>query len=103
MDHTKAALYAAVTVFQTLGHAIGDPSLQQLYASTLHPHITPFWQGLPFFVSSVSPLTTCFAFVLTGQQGLYFLSGLSVLFINLDTSAHVGVRMTSGHAQSPEE
>ena len=55
-DDSKATLYAAIAVVENIGHAIGDPSLQQIFAATLRLHLTPFWQALPFFVAAVSRL-----------------------------------------------
>ena len=51
-DDAKATLYAAIVVLESLGHAIGDPAIQQIFAKSLD--LSPFWQATPFFVGSVS-------------------------------------------------
>lgn len=51
-DDAKATLYAAINVLESLGHAIGDPAMQQLFAKSLV--LSPFWHALPFFVAAVS-------------------------------------------------
>jgi len=51
-DDAKAMLYAAVGSLESLGHAFGDPSMQQIFAKSLL--FSPFWQALPFFVAAVS-------------------------------------------------
>jgi hypothetical protein len=51
-DDAKATLYAAIVVLESLGHAIGDPSMQQIFAASLG--LPPFWQAMPFFVGAVS-------------------------------------------------
>jgi len=51
---SKATLYAAIAVVENIGHAIGDPSLQQIFAAVLRLRLSPFWQALPFFVAAVS-------------------------------------------------
>lgn len=53
-DDSKATFYAAIAVIENIGHAIGDPSLQQIFAATLRLELNPFWQALPFFVAAVS-------------------------------------------------
>ena len=50
----KATIYATITVIESLGHAIGDPSMLQILAASLK--LPLFWQGLPFFVAAVSSL-----------------------------------------------
>jgi hypothetical protein len=51
-DDAKATLYAAIVVLESLGHAIGDPSMQQVFAVSLG--FQPFWQAMPFFAAAVS-------------------------------------------------
>lgn len=51
-DDTKATFFAAIVVFESLGHAVGDPSMQQIFAYSLK--LTKFWWALPFFVGAVS-------------------------------------------------
>ncbi len=51
-DDAKATLYAAIVVLESLGHAIGDPAIQQIFAASLG--LPPFWQAMPFFVGAVS-------------------------------------------------
>jgi hypothetical protein len=53
-DDSKATLYAAIAVVENIGHAVGDPSLQQIFAVALRLQFNPFWQALPFFVAAVS-------------------------------------------------
>jgi hypothetical protein len=53
-EDSKATLFAAIAVVENLGHAVGDPSLQQIFAATLRLDLPPFWQALPFFVAAVS-------------------------------------------------
>lgn len=81
-DDTKATLYAAIAVLENLGHAIGDPSLHQIFAATLRLQFSPFWQALPFFIASVSNLMTFPYEELIEKQGLYCLAVVSTLFIN---------------------
>ncbi len=51
-DSTKATLYASITVLESLGHAVGDPPMQHIFAAAVQ--LAPFWQAMPFFVASVS-------------------------------------------------
>jgi hypothetical protein len=51
-DDAKATLYAAIVVLESLGHAAGDPSIQQIFAASLS--LPPFWQAMPFFAGAVS-------------------------------------------------
>jgi MFS family permease len=49
-EESKGSFYAAIAVLENIGHAVGDPSLQHIYAAVL-------WregalQSLPFFVAS---------------------------------------------------
>jgi hypothetical protein len=44
-------MYAAITVLESLGHAIGDPAMQQIFASSLK--LPPFWHAMPFFFAAV--------------------------------------------------
>jgi len=50
-DSSKATLYAAIAVLENMGHAVGDPSMQQIFAATLK--LPPIWHALPFFVAAV--------------------------------------------------
>ncbi len=52
-DGSKATLYAAIAVVENIGHAIGDPTLQQIFAATLRLRLPQFWQALPFIVAAV--------------------------------------------------
>ncbi|KAG9240836.1 major facilitator superfamily domain-containing protein [Calycina marina] len=65
-DDAKATLYATITVLESIGHAIGDPSIQQLFAASLAFPV--FWQAMPFFFAA----------------SLYFLTIVSTSFIHLD-------------------
>lgn len=67
-DDSKATIYAAIIVLESLGHSIGDPSMQQILAASLR--LSPFWQALPFFVAS----------------GLYFLAVISTTFVRINSS-----------------
>ncbi len=51
-DDAKATFFAAIVVFESLGHAIGDPAMQQIFAHSLK--LSTFWWALPFVVGSVS-------------------------------------------------
>lgn len=48
----KATFYTAIAVLENVGHMLGDPAMQQIFAGTLR--MSPFWHALPFFVASVS-------------------------------------------------
>ncbi|KAE8447153.1 hypothetical protein EG329_010984 [Mollisiaceae sp. DMI_Dod_QoI] len=65
-DDAKATFFAAIVVFESLGHAIGDPAMQQIFAHSLK--LSNFWWALPFFVGS----------------GLYFCAVVSTSFIRID-------------------
>ncbi|APA13093.1 hypothetical protein sscle_10g078630 [Sclerotinia sclerotiorum 1980 UF-70] len=62
-----ATLYASIAVLENIGHAINDPSMQHIFAATLH--LPSFWHALPFFVAAIC----------------YFLAVISTIFINIDT------------------
>ncbi len=51
-DDAKATMYAAIVVLESLGHAVGDPTMQQIFAASLRS--PPFWMATPFFVGAVS-------------------------------------------------
>ncbi|KAF4634520.1 hypothetical protein G7Y89_g3589 [Cudoniella acicularis] len=72
---SKATIYAAITVFESLGHAIGDPSMQQTFAAALKLD-AEFWLALPFFVAA----------------GCYFLASVSASFIRVDGDEGKGDR-----------
>ncbi|KAF8861648.1 MFS general substrate transporter [Acephala macrosclerotiorum] len=65
-DDTKATFFAAIVVFESLGHAIFDPAMQQIFATSLK--LAEFWWALPFFVGA----------------GLYFCAVVSSTFIHID-------------------
>ncbi|KAI6714231.1 hypothetical protein JHW43_003268 [Diplocarpon mali] len=46
-DEAKASFFAAIVVLETLGHAVGDPLIQQIFAASLS--LPPFWMAMPFF------------------------------------------------------
>lgn len=50
-DDAKATIYAAIVVLESLGHAVGDPSMQHIFAASLR--LSPFWMAMPFFVAAV--------------------------------------------------
>lgn len=50
-SESKATLYAAIAVLENLGHAIGDPSMQQLFATALE--LPSHWLALPFYVTAL--------------------------------------------------
>ena len=79
-DDRQAALYASIAILQDLGHILGDPALQQLFAATLSLHLAPFWQGLPFFVTSVSKYQAMLCTLLRGTLGsLHFIRDICPL------------------------
>ncbi|PBP21869.1 MFS multidrug transporter [Diplocarpon rosae] len=49
-DDAKASSYAAIVVLESLGHAVGDPLIQQIFAASLS--LPPFWMATPFFVGA---------------------------------------------------
>jgi hypothetical protein len=51
-DDLKATFFATIVVFESLGHAVGDPTMQQIFASSLK--LPEFWWAFPFFVGAVS-------------------------------------------------
>jgi hypothetical protein len=51
-NDAKATLYAAIVVLESLGHAVGDPAIQQIFAGCLG--LPPFWRAMPFFIAAVS-------------------------------------------------
>jgi hypothetical protein len=53
----KATVYAAITVLESLGHAVGDPAMQQIFAASLN--LETFWLAMPFFVVAVSFKDQC--------------------------------------------
>ncbi|KAH6696760.1 hypothetical protein DL95DRAFT_306357, partial [Leptodontidium sp. 2 PMI_412] len=65
-DDAKATLYAAIVVLESLGHAVGDPSIQQIFAASLQ--LPPFWMAMPFFVGAA----------------FYSLAAVSTVFIRLE-------------------
>ncbi|KAK6586895.1 hypothetical protein PZA11_000185 [Diplocarpon coronariae] len=46
-DDAKASFFAAIVVLESLGHAVGDPLIQQIFAASLS--LPPFWMAMPFF------------------------------------------------------
>jgi hypothetical protein len=48
----KATVYAGITVLESLGHAVGDPGMQHIFAASLK--LETFWLAMPFFVAAVS-------------------------------------------------
>ncbi|KAF8848546.1 hypothetical protein BDZ45DRAFT_753702 [Acephala macrosclerotiorum] len=67
IDDTKATFFAAIVVFESVGHAVGDSAMQQIFAHSLR--LTEFWWALLFFVGA----------------GLYFCAATSSAFIRIDT------------------
>ncbi|PMD62481.1 uncharacterized protein K444DRAFT_523851 [Hyaloscypha bicolor E] len=65
-NDAKATLYAAIVVLESLGHAVGDPAIQLIFAGCLG--LPPFWRAMPFFVAA----------------GFYALATLSSSFVKLD-------------------
>ncbi|KAH7355376.1 hypothetical protein BKA65DRAFT_394485, partial [Rhexocercosporidium sp. MPI-PUGE-AT-0058] len=66
-DDAKATLYASIVVLESLGHAVGDPSIQQIFAASLQ--MSPFWMAMPFFVGAA----------------FYALATVSSVFIRLES------------------
>lgn len=56
-DDMKATFFAAIVVLESLGHAVGDPAMQQTFAHALR--FNEFWWALPFFVAAVSTALHC--------------------------------------------
>jgi len=75
-DDSKATLYSAIAVVENIGHAVGDPSLQKIFATTLRLHWSPFWQALPFFVTAVRYLGTLVRNEANKHLGSILLGGL---------------------------
>lgn len=88
-DDSKATLYATVAVIENIGHAIGDPILQQIFAATLRLQWSSFWQALPFFVAAVSSFLRFLILKLMAEQGLYCMAGFSTTFIDIGDDAEV--------------
>lgn len=84
-DDAKPTIYAAITVFESLGHAFIDPSMQQIFAAALD--LPQFWLAVPFFVAAVSvewsEVVESFA---DDRKGLYSLATLSTFFIRINTT-----------------
>ncbi len=72
-------MYAAIAVIENIGHAVGDPSLHQIFAATLRLHLRTFWQALPFFVAAVS---RCNFFFVSVETYTYIGSVLFSGFVN---------------------
>lgn len=66
---SKATLYSAIVVVESLGHAIGDPAMQQIFAASLQ--LPKFWHALPFFVAAVSMVSSEHHETKTEQGALY--------------------------------
>ncbi|EKD21754.1 MFS multidrug transporter [Drepanopeziza brunnea f. sp. 'multigermtubi' MB_m1] len=67
-DDSKATMFAGIVVLESLGHAVGDPAIQQIFAASLL--LPPFWMAMPFFVGA----------------GLYCIARVSSSFIRLERS-----------------
>ncbi|KAG9231947.1 major facilitator superfamily domain-containing protein [Amylocarpus encephaloides] len=68
-DDAKPTIYAAITVFESFGHACVDPSMQQIFAAALS--LPEFWLAMPFFVAS----------------GLYFVAMIPTLLIRTEDNS----------------
>lgn len=54
-NDAKGTFYAAIAVLENIGHAIADPSLQQIFAAVLASHsASSRWLALPVFVAAAS-------------------------------------------------
>ncbi|RFU30995.1 hypothetical protein B7463_g5302, partial [Scytalidium lignicola] len=62
----KATFYTAIAVLENIGHMLGDPAMQQIFAATLRA--TPFWHALPFFVAAA----------------LYLIAMIATAFVKID-------------------
>ncbi|TVY23472.1 Efflux pump [Lachnellula hyalina] len=62
----KATVYASITVLESLGHAVGDPGMQHIFAASLR--LENFWLAMPFFVAA----------------GCYCLATISTMFIRIE-------------------
>jgi hypothetical protein len=88
----KATVYAAITVLESLGHAVGDPAMQQIFAASLS--LETFWLAMPFFVVAVSfkiKLDDRLVLI-TNIQACYCLATLSATFIAIGTDDEARVR-----------
>lgn len=50
-DDSKAKFYAAVAVLENIGHGLGDPLIQHIFASVVDRG--GYWLAAPFFVEAV--------------------------------------------------
>jgi hypothetical protein len=80
-DDIKAVAYATITVLESFGHMVGDPSMHQIYAASLQ--LPYFWHALPFFVAAVCIRVTTVLVAANLKQFLYFLAGVSAVFIKV--------------------
>ena len=55
-EQLRARLYSTIFLVEQLGMLVGDPLLQNVFASALK--LSWFWHGLPFLCSGVSPSET---------------------------------------------
>jgi hypothetical protein len=55
-EDAKATFYAGIVVLESIGHAIGDPLMAQIFASSMKLPI--FWTAMPFFFAAVCIKTT---------------------------------------------
>ncbi|TAQ83137.1 hypothetical protein B7494_g8540 [Chlorociboria aeruginascens] len=70
-DSSKATLYAAIAALENMGHFVGDPSLQMIFAATLR--LSNAWHAMPFFVAAI----------------LYCLAGFSTVFIKIGRHSRI--------------
>ena len=52
-EQLRARLYSTIFLVEQLGMLLGEPLLQNVFASALE--FSRFWHGLPFLCSGVSP------------------------------------------------
>ncbi|CZT43672.1 uncharacterized protein RSE6_03743 [Rhynchosporium secalis] len=65
-DSFKASFYAALAFLENIGHAFGDPAMQQIFAAVIRgPKV---WLATPFFVVAL-------------VEGLYISAGIVTLFL----------------------
>lgn len=79
----KATLYASIVVLESLGHAVGDPLMAYIFASSMQ--LSPFWTAMPFFFAAVSTYYFYGSLNLANcEQLLYFVAMITTSFVRVD-------------------
>ncbi|KAL2061950.1 hypothetical protein VTL71DRAFT_7328 [Oculimacula yallundae] len=86
-DNSKASFYAAVAILENIGHALGDPAMQQILAAVMRgPKV---WLATPFFFVA----------------GLYISAGIVTLFLRVEKDGNPKTRERQdndgGHEYEP--